>query len=142
MKTESAKAAAAIRKELKANFPNIKFRVRSQNYSMGDNVNVEYVDGPAVKDVEAITDKYEYGSFNGMEDIYEITNNRDHIPQTKYLVVERSMSDASRSMIESYVERTIHFDSNYEWENGQIRNREMRRIFDETAYPEHIHQTA
>ena len=38
---------------------------------MGDNVNVKWQDGPTEKQVKALTDKYEKGSFNGMDDIYE-----------------------------------------------------------------------
>ena len=34
-------------------------------------MNVAWWDGPTTKEVEALTSKYEAGSFNGMEDIYE-----------------------------------------------------------------------
>ena len=100
--TIAAQTAKAIRKELKAAFPNEKFRVRSETYSMGNAVSVyigEYVKTGArdcrgwdvmeknevMKEVEKIISKYKYGSFNGMEDIYEYTNRRDDIPQVKFV---------------------------------------------------------
>ena len=39
------------------------------------------------KTVEQLSSKYQYGHFNGMEDIYEYSNSRDDIPQAKYVVV-------------------------------------------------------
>ena len=72
-KTHWALAAANIRKELKLKFPGVKFRVRSESYSMGDSVDV---DGPSdIRDeAEKIINKYQYGDFNSMEDIYENNN--------------------------------------------------------------------
>jgi|LSQX01.3.fsa_nt_gb hypothetical protein len=61
-------AAANIRKELKAAFPGVKFSVRKRSYS---SLAVAWVDGPTVKEVEAITARYQAGSFCGMEDIYK-----------------------------------------------------------------------
>lgn len=92
IKTQSAQCAALIKSELKENFPQTKFRVTSSNYSMGDSVNVSWVDGAAHEAVEQILVKYQYGRFNGCEDIYESTNRRDDIPQTKYLFCERTIS--------------------------------------------------
>lgn len=64
-------AAHNMRIELKRAFPGHKFRVISKKYSGGDSVNISWTDGPTQKEVEAITGKYQEGSFNGMEDIYE-----------------------------------------------------------------------
>ena len=61
-------AAKNIRKDLKRTFPDIKFSVRKDHHG---SVNVAWWDGPTTKEVEALTSKYEAGSFNGMEDIYE-----------------------------------------------------------------------
>lgn len=68
----SAKLAAKnIRTELKRAFPGTKFSVTSDGFSGGDSVDVRWSMGPTAKEVEAITGKYQEGSFNGMEDIYE-----------------------------------------------------------------------
>lgn len=105
--TTAATAAAAIRAELKNAFPGIKFSVRSETYSGGNSVNVSYIDGIDEKRVEKLLAKYQYGHFNGMEDIYENTNRRDDIPQVKYLFVRREMSDAVRDAIMAEMSITL-----------------------------------
>ena len=40
--TPVAEAAKLVRKELKQTFPYVKFKVRSSNFSMGDDINVYY----------------------------------------------------------------------------------------------------
>ena len=141
MKTEAAKAAQMIRTELKANFPGIKFSVRSENYAGGNSIRVSYTDGPKAEAVEEITAKYEMGTFNGMEDIYEYSNTNDDLPQCKYLFVNREAGEATETMIRTYVERTapVNIDG---WELEQWKNRDYRKIFSETAYPERIHTAA
>ncbi len=89
--TQAAEAAKAIREELKTAFPSITFRIKSRNFSMGDAVDVYYTNGVPVDQIRKITDKYEYGHFNGMEDIYEISNSRSDIPQAKYVHVQRNI---------------------------------------------------
>lgn len=95
MKTMSQQAAAAqqIRAILKDKYPNVRFTVRSSSFSMGDNINVGWTDGPTREKVDSLICQYQYGHFNGMDDLYENTNSRDDIPQTKYLFCNRSMSN-------------------------------------------------
>lgn len=90
--SNQAQAAKLIRKELKAAFPGIKFSVTSKGFSMGDSVDIDWTDGPTSKQVKEITDKYQYGHFNGMEDIYEYSNNRSDLPQSKYVMTQRTIS--------------------------------------------------
>ena len=66
--------AKNIRTELKAKFPDIKFSVRGDSFAGGDSIDISWTDGPDTKDVEKITDKYQEGHFNGMEDIYNYSN--------------------------------------------------------------------
>lgn len=66
--TESAKL---IRKELKANFPSIKFSVKSSSYAGGASISIRWTDGPARKAVEKITDKFAGARFDGMDDSTE-----------------------------------------------------------------------
>lgn len=114
MKTQSAQAAALIRKELKVNFPGVKFSVRSENYSMGSNVSIAWIDGPTSKAVEEFTNKYQYGHFNGMEDIYEYSNSRDDIPQAKFVHTSRKMSDGVREQIK----KDWGIEDENEWTNS------------------------
>lgn len=98
-KTQSALAAALIRKELKA--AGIKASVTSKNYSGGDSVDVTMVDQTpdARKLAETICNKYQYGHFDGMNDIYEYSNTRKDIPQTKYLFVRNEMSEDMKQRV-------------------------------------------
>lgn len=92
-KSDHAGAAAAIKEELTKAFPGIKFSCKSDSFSMGDSVHISWTDGATAAEIQAISGKYQYGHFNGMEDIYENTNHRDDIPQSKYVSESRTMSD-------------------------------------------------
>lgn len=91
--TASAACAAAIREELKNAYPGVKFSVTSSNFAGGNSVDISWLDGPTSDQVQAITSKYRYGHFDGMEDIYEYSNSRDDIPQAKFVSENRSMSE-------------------------------------------------
>jgi hypothetical protein len=95
-----AAAAAAIRSELKAAFPSIKFSVTSESFSMGNAVRVNWTDGPTVKEVDSITDKYAYGRFDGMTD-YAYSEHNDSLPQAKYVTTSRNISEAAREEVRS-----------------------------------------
>lgn len=86
-------AAKNIRFLLKKNFPGVKFSVRKSSHSC---INVNWTDGPTRDAVENVVDKFQEGSFNGMEDIYEYKTspfNRVY-GGVQYLFCERSLSDA------------------------------------------------
>jgi hypothetical protein len=105
--TQAALAAKAIKKELQTKYPNLLISVKSENYSMGDNVNVRlYVENiediVSIDSIQEITNKYEYGHFDGMIDYYENDNVRDDIPQTKYLFVN---IDYSPKVIKHIIDR-------------------------------------
>jgi hypothetical protein len=88
-----AQAAAAIRKELKAAFPTVKFSVTSESFSGGDAVRIDWTDGPTSESVDKIVRKYQYGHFDGMIDLYEYSNRRDDLPaQVKYVSTQRTNS--------------------------------------------------
>ena len=90
--TEAAKAAQAIRSELKKAFPEIKFRVRSSNYAGGDSVRIVWSNGPTSDSVEEITAKYQYGHFDGMVDMYEYSNNIEGLPQARFVFASREIT--------------------------------------------------
>lgn len=138
MRTEAAKAAAAIKAELKKAFPEIKFSVKSHNYSGGDSVRISYNDAVPVKQIETITDKYQYGNFNGMEDIYEYSNSRDDIPQSKYVFVDREISEANKQIVKSEIEKKYGIDMSdnqacfnffHEWPSTVIYRETRQRTF-------------
>ena len=93
MKTRHALAAKEIKKILKKEFPGIKFSVKSEGFANGSSVGVNWDNGPSTQQVEPHIKHFQYGHFNGMEDIYEYSNNREDIPQTKYLFCSRNITD-------------------------------------------------
>jgi hypothetical protein len=105
MKSTAALCAKAVRKELKEKFPGIKFSVRSDNFTGGDAVRVSWYDGPTYDEVDTLLTKYQYGHFDGMQDLYEFSNVRADIPQTKYLTCSRHMSEETRANVTPGAER-------------------------------------
>ena len=89
-----AAAAVAIRAELKAAFPGVKFQVRSSSFSMGEDVRVSWLDGPRLSEVNAIIGRYQYGHVDCMQDLYEDDNVQSDIPQAKYVSAQRELSIA------------------------------------------------
>ena len=89
-----AAAAKAIRTQLKKH--GIKGRVTCSTYSMGDSVSVHVknVEPWAYKEIDTFCNQFQYGSFDGMQDLYEYTNNRDDIPQVKYVMVSNDFDDS------------------------------------------------
>lgn len=101
--SEHAAAAQAIRQDLKKAFPGVKFQVRSRSFSMGSSVDVGWTDGPTRSEVDRIIGRYQYGHFDGRQDLYENSNMRDDLPQVKHVLGQRSMSDQVRAELLSYV---------------------------------------
>ena len=89
---ERVVGAKNIKKELAKAFPGVKFSVRSQSFSGGDFIDIDWTDGPTEEMVKKITDKYQEGDFDGMEDIYR--NNHENVwPEVfggaKYVMEQR-----------------------------------------------------
>jgi hypothetical protein len=133
MRTEAAKTAQAIRKELKVAFPNVKFSVTSDNFSGGNAVRVGWTDGPTTDMVEEITDKYQYGHFNGMEDMYEYSNTRDDIPQVKFLSTNRRASEQTSEFLESWIGERFLDENGF---SDYDRNRQYNIEFSRLSMPE------
>lgn len=96
--------AQAVKKELTKAFPNVKFSCTYQTYSMWSSVDIGWVDWPTEREVEVIAKKYQYGTFDWMTDMYEYTNNRDDIPQAKYVSCRREMSISTRENITKWID--------------------------------------
>ena len=88
-------AAKNIRRELKDTFRSIKFSVRSDSCSMSDSVRISWTDGPTEEQVQNIVNKYQEGSFDGMDDSYNYNSDRSFTDKhggSKYIFTERSFS--------------------------------------------------
>lgn len=112
--TEWAAAAAAIRAQLKTH--GIDCKVKSQAYAGGSSVNVQvFNQTPAtVAQIERFCKQFQYGHFNGMEDIYEATNIREDIPQVSFVFVNNEISAELQAEIESWCDAhwSYHDDQN------------------------------
>lgn len=64
-----ADTAKLVRKSLRADFPGVKFSVRSSTYAGGASIDVGWEDGPTSKQVDATLHLYEGASFDGMIDL-------------------------------------------------------------------------
>ena len=64
-------ARGNVKRELKAAFPKVKFSIRTSRFSGGNDLTVEWTDGPTKKQVDEIINQYSGGSFDGMIDLYE-----------------------------------------------------------------------
>lgn len=90
--------AKNIRLELRAAFPKTKFRVHSCSFANGNSIEISWEDGPTIKQVEGITDKYQYGDFDGMTDSYNMRKDssfNDLYGGSKYVSCYRKFSDAA-----------------------------------------------
>jgi len=130
--TGAAQAAAAIREELKTKFKGVKFSVTSSNFANGNSVDIQWTDGPTEDEVSAITSKYQYGHFNGMEDIYEYSNSREDIPQAKFVSENRKQSEETRAAIDA---AALELWPGEDWEQKRHREQESRAIFNRTSLP-------
>jgi hypothetical protein len=129
--TGAAACAAAIRQELKEKYPGIKFSVTSDTFSMGNSVSVNWTDGPEYEEIESIVEGYQYGHFNGMEDIYEYKKDRDDSkPSAKYTHTNKHFSEAG---IQALKERAEELGVLYRCQNerGEFSPQLAERIIRE-----------
>lgn len=65
---DTADVAKRIRRELKASFPDTRFRVRTRRYAGGSSVDVSWTDGPTDREVNRLIGRYQGKGFDGMTD--------------------------------------------------------------------------
>jgi conjugative element/phage-associated large polyvalent protein len=63
-----AETAKLVRGALKRAFPGVKFSVRSETYSMGASIDVEWTDGPSTAEVNPVARAFAGKRFDGMID--------------------------------------------------------------------------
>lgn len=88
-----ARAAKLIRQELKKVFPDNKFSVTSRSYSGGNSIDISWLDGVTIEQVNNIARKYQYGHFDGMTDSYEYSNVVENLPQVQFVQTDRRISE-------------------------------------------------
>lgn len=122
--TEHAAAAKMIRTELKKH--GIKATVRAKAYAGGESITVTLNNElPATyKAIEAYCSRFQYGHFDGMQDLYEYSNHSDDLPKVKYVFVNNEYSDELRQAAWDHLRRTMQDfqDAPAEWQHaGQVR---------------------
>lgn len=126
LRSEQAKAASCIRKDLKNHFPTVKFWVTSKGYSGGESVRIDWINGPTHERVSKIVKKYQYGRFNPMNDYYDHTNTRRDIPQAKYVQCQRKIHpDVNMKYFEKF--KKTHKN----WDQCEFINRPYKDFFKE-----------
>jgi len=103
-----ARAAANIRMELKTEFPQTKFSVRSRSASMMNAVDVYWTDGPTADAVDAIINKYQ--TYAGMDQTdYAMTKSdafsravRIVLGSAKYVSSHRKISDEIKQAADAF----------------------------------------
>jgi hypothetical protein len=115
-----ASAAKQLREELKKTFPDTKFSVKSESFSGGDSIRISWTDGAAYNDVRKIGRKYQEGSFNGMEDIYEYDKEKPEgiIDQVTYVFADRDYSADLLDMIYKELEISKDDYKDRDWRNA------------------------
>lgn len=98
-----ALGAKMIRQWLKAQ--NIPGRVVSEGYSMGSSINVYLEDQlpEVVEKVEAYAKRFQYGHFDGQQDLYEYSNVNDKLPQATFVFVKNELSNELRQNIWDFI---------------------------------------
>ncbi len=66
---DTVEVAKILRRVLKRHFPGQRFYVRSERYSGGSSIDVSWVDGPRVAQVEPLLQLYRGADFDGMRDL-------------------------------------------------------------------------
>ena len=127
--TQSAQVAKLIKKVALQN--GMKVKASSSNYSMGCSVTIKVLKG-SDKDLEKLkdySDQFKYGKFDGMNDIYDNTNVREDIPQTKYLFID---DDRASEILKYYDENIWKTEKKWMWFDNELRSYEwIKQIKDE-----------
>jgi hypothetical protein len=114
--------SAQVNKLLKAKAKQLNLNVtgHSKNFSMGCSVTIKVLNGSdeALNQLKEYSYQFEYGKFDGMTDMYEITNNRDDIPQTKYLFIN---DDRATVIMQSYDQNIFRSEKKWLWFDNELR---------------------
>jgi hypothetical protein len=110
MKTKSNHAlAAALVKAYAKNVLGIaKVSTKSDSYSGGSSITVTVIDQhpDTVDALKSYVSQFQYGKFDGMNDIYEYTNRNADLPQVKYAFVNNEKSAELKQAAFNYLRST------------------------------------
>lgn len=143
--TETAKL---VRKSLKEAFPAIKFSVRANTYSMGDNINVSWDDGPSEAQVDPIVDRFCGAYFDGKDDykgsryammtteagLEQVSFAADSIHLSRYhsdQALERAIGAVFRRYRENFRDANMPMPTVRDYRNGSLFNVRLQGVHGE-----------
>lgn len=112
LRVDAADVAKIVRKALKAAFPGVKFSVRTDKYAGGSSVDVDWQDGPTIKQVDALVQRFAGATFDGMIDLKEyvkdtLINGIQVSWGADYIMTHRDYSDGIREELRGNLRATI-----------------------------------
>jgi len=119
-----ALAAKNIKIELSRLYPGVKFSVRSKSFSMGDDVNVDWENGPTQDEIQKIINKYSADHFDGMTDSYDynITVFNNLFGGSKYVFGNRNITQDKYIETGKEYGHDIYYDG---YNMKMVSNKEM-----------------
>ena len=108
-------ATKNIRTLLKHRFPTVDFRITSKRYSGGNSIRVQWINGPTSGMVDEITSMFEAGSFDGMTDCYNYSQENRDFGSTKYLFLDRELTEDARNLPLEHFNITKDMLENMDW---------------------------
>ena len=125
--------AAQVSKLLKAKAKSLGLEVKasSKNFSGGNSVDIKVLKGSdkSFNELKEYSSQFKEGHFDGMNDIYEYSNSRDDIPQTKYLFID---DDRASEILKYYDENIWKTEKKWMWFDNELRSYEwIKQIKDE-----------
>lgn len=125
--------AAQVAKLLKAKAKSLKLEVKasSKNFSGGNSVDIKVLKGSdkSFNELKEYSKQFKLGHFDGMNDIYEYSNSRDDIPQTKYLFID---DNRATQILKYYDENIFRTEKKWMWFDNELRWYEwVKQIKDE-----------
>jgi len=110
-KLDVVEKAKRIRVILQKEFPQTKFRVRSDRFSLGEAVDIFYTDGPSTKKIGDIAKKFEDID---RDEFGEILSGGNSFVQVHRTYSEKAMEEAKKQALNRFVEGTFgSWDSDY-----------------------------
>ena len=136
-----AKVAENVRANLKAVFGAQKFSVRSSRFSGGDDIHVEWVNGPTLKMTKKETSKYEDSSNDITGDYRDYTPSafNDVFGGTKYMWTNRKMQSGFEALVREFCGVSIEEPFKYDRQCGEDKRwhqyHAVMNAWNETAFP-------
>lgn len=128
-----AETAKLVRQALKANFPQVRFSVRSNTYSGGASIDVHWTDGPTEDQVDAVAGRYEGAGFDGMIDLkyscyhYELPDGSIQFASTPGTSGSMGLVDAVNNPQPINAVK-VHFGANYVQCSRTLSEALVRRV--------------